>query len=290
MRIGLRAFGRFGAVLTLAGALAILPACQQQQQTSSDQADTTASNDEDREAQMAAQQLAALGGAATPETRALYTGDFLASGSLDAQSAEGAWELRLLDDYAQLRRPGLDEIGGPTSPRDFHEKGVRVTAGPLTISIQQESCTTANGVALDYSAHVLFEGVAYDGCARRGAEGGDDSSWASVLPDLIPAIDACLARASAKPARVTIASVRDEGQVSVRVREADGDRRECIANADGSAVSAYESISDIDRQNGEGDPEFLRGGSAPAARQCRTVTEAKSAVGATLGWLISKSC
>ncbi|HVY85787.1 MAG TPA: hypothetical protein VG943_11675 [Caulobacterales bacterium] len=290
MRTGFRPLRRIGAALALAGALALLPACQPQQPSGSgDEASSTAPTDEEREAQMAAQQLAALGGPANAETQALYQGDFQASGSLDA-NGEGAWELRLLNDYAQLSRPGLGEDGGVPGPRDFHEKGMRVVAGPLTITIQAQTCPISNGQNFDYTAHVLFEGVDYEGCARRGVSEGDSSTWASVLPDLIPAIDACLARASAKPARVTIASALDEGQVSVRLREADGDRRECIVTADGATVSAYESLSDVDRRNGESDPEFQRGGSAPAARHCQAVTEAKSASGASLGWLISRSC
>ncbi|HWA01705.1 MAG TPA: hypothetical protein VG841_15460 [Caulobacterales bacterium] len=282
---------RWSAALALAGALALLPACQQQQPQNAEEATSSAPSDEEREAQMAAQQLAALGGPANAETQALYQGEFQASGSLDAQgSGEGAWELRLLNDYAQLSRPGLGEDGGIPGPREFHEKGMRVVAGPLTITLQAQTCTISTGQAFDYTAHVLFEGVDYEGCARRGVIEGERPTWASVLPELIPAIDACLARVADKPARVTIASALDEGQVSVRVREADGDRRECIAAADGSTVTAYEAVSDLDRRNGEGDPEFQRGGNAPAARQCRAITEAKSAAGETLGWLISRSC
>ena len=107
---------------------------------------------------------------------------------------------------------------------------MRVVAGPLTITIMQQACTTPSGVALPYEAHVLFEGVAYQGCARRGVSEGDRPTWASVLPELIPAIDACLARVSSRPARITTANALDEGQVSVRLRESDGSRRECIAD------------------------------------------------------------
>ena len=290
MRIDLRTFGRLCAAAAFAGALA-LSACQQQQAAPADDETTTSSqSDEAREAQLAAQQLSALGGPADAQTQALYQGDFQASGSLDAGSGEGAWEMKLLNDYAQLTRPGLGDDGGVPGQRDFHAKGMRVVAGPLTITIMNESCQLPNGLSFEYSAHVIFEGVSYDGCARRGVAETEQSGWASVLPDLLPAIDACLAHAEAKPARVTIASALDEGQVSVRLREADGDRRECITTSDGSNVSAYEAVSDLDRRAGEGDPEFQRGGAQPAARHCQTVTEAKSPSGQSLGWLISRSC
>ncbi len=247
----------------------------------------TGPSNAEREAEIAATQLASLGGPATPEVRALYEGEFQASGALDALGAgEGAWELRLLDDYAQLMRPGLGQDGGLPGPRDFRENGMRVIAGPLTITLKAEECALPNGLALPYSAHVLFEGVAYQGCARRGVAEGERPTWASVLPELLPAIDACLARVSSRPARVMIASALDEEMVSVRIREADGDRRECIATADGSTVSAYESVSDLDRRAGEGEPEFQRGGNEPRAAQCRTVQAAPN----DAGWIINRTC
>lgn len=273
---------RFGCALLLAAALG-LSACQRQGEAPTE-TDMTQS-DAEREAQLAADQLAALGGPANAAQRALYEGEFHASGGLDPNSGEGteaAWELRLLDDYAQFARPGLGEDGGIPGERDYRERGMRVVAGPLTITIRQEACT-ASGLQLDYVAAVLFEGVAYEGCARRGIDDGARSTtWASVLPELMPAIDACLGRVTSRPARITFASSIDEGQVMVRIRESSGVRRECIADASGAGVSVYEPVSDLDRRAGEGDPEFQRGGSQPSGR---CVTEAQG-----LGWLIDRNC
>jgi uncharacterized membrane protein len=247
----------------------------------------------EREAAVAAEQLAALGGPATAEQRALYEGEFQASGGIDALAtdgggAEGAWELRLLDDYAQFARPGLGEDGAIPGEREYHERGMRVVAGPLTITIMQQACT-ASGIELPYVAHVLFEGVAYQGCARRGIAEGTRATWASVLPELIPAIDACMARITARPARVTFATMLDEGQVSVRLRDAEGSRRECIVNTPGSTVAVFEPISDLDRRFGEGDPEFQRGGSAPRTSGC-SAEPVVSGDGQQLGWLIRRTC
>ncbi len=272
----------FGSALLLAAALA-LSACQRQGDAPSETG--MSQTDAEREAQMAAEQLAALGGPANAEQRALYEGEFHASGGLDPNSGEGteaAWELRLLNDYAQFARPGLGEDGGIPGEREYRERGMRVTAGPVTVTIRHEACT-ASGLELEYVAQILFEGVAYEGCARRGVdEGTRSSTWASVLPELIPAIDACLARVSSRPARITFASSIDEGQVMVRIRESNGLRRECIADASGAGVSVYEPVSDLDRRAGEGDPEFQRGGSQPSGR---CVTAAPG-----LGWLIERSC
>jgi len=271
--------------LIVVGAMS-LSACQQQnpEQTES----TAGPTDEQREAAMAAEQLAALGGPASTAQQALYTGDFQASGALDNTGEEGAWELQLLDGYAQFTRPGLGEDSGIPGARDFHEHGVRVVAGALTITIRQETCNTS-GVELPYKANVLFEGVAYEGCARRGIDEGARATWASVLPELIPAIDACLARVNARPARVTFASSIDEGQTSVRIRESDGLRRDCIVDPNG-AVSLYEPVSDIDRRSGEGDPEFQRGSAQPRAQNCRTTEAISNRDGAQLGWLIHRTC
>ena len=285
MRIPIRGFG-FGVALLLAATMALC-ACSPPSQAPSDSTVTQPTNEE-REAALAAEQMAALGGPADAATRANYEGEFQASGGLDSDTGEGAWEMSLLTDYAQFTRPGLGDDGGIPGTRDFHAHGMRVVAGPLTITILQQACQ-AGPTQQAYVAHVLFEGVSYDGCARRGAQQGERPTWASELPNLIPAIDACVARVTSRPARVTFAGVIDDGQTNVRLREADGSRRECIVDASG-AVSAYDPISDIDRRGGEGDPEFQRGGSQPHADRCLTITAATGHEGASLGWLIRRSC
>ena len=230
----------------LVGACLAVSACQQEAGGPSEPA-TPPSNAE-REAAMAAEQLAALGGAANAAQR-----------------------------------------GGLAGERDYRERGFRVVAGPLTVTILEEACSTPSGVDLPYVANVLFEGVSYQGCASSGIDDSARPTWASVLPDLIPAIDVCLARAG-RGARVTFASARAEAQVSVRISEADGGRRECIAGATGAQVNVYETLADIDRRSGEGDPEFQRGGARPEARRCREVEEAVDREGESLGWLIRQTC
>ncbi len=275
-----------GALVGLVLSVAVLSACQRQS-PSGEEGPSTPTNAE-REAEIAAETVAALGGSASAEQRAQYEGEFQASGSIDALgNAEGAWELTLLSDYAQFARPGLGEDGGIPGDRDYRERGMRVVAGPLTITISQQACT-ASGVELPYTAQVLFEGVAYQGCARRGVIEGERPTWASLLPELMPAINTCVQRATSTPARVTFASALDEGEVLVRIREANGSRHECIVSGD--AVSVYEPLSDVDRRSSEGDPEFQPGGSRPAARNCRSVEAAVDRSGAQLGWLIRNSC
>ncbi|MEZ5994893.1 MAG: hypothetical protein R3C25_04005 [Hyphomonadaceae bacterium] len=273
-----------GCVLALG--CAALTACQRQ--SAAPEEEVSSPSNAEREAEIAAQTLAALGGPASAEQRAAYEGEFQASGGIDSLgSAEGAWELRLLNDYAQFSRPGLGEDGGLTGERDIRERGMRVVGGPLTITIMLQPCS-ASDVELPYTAHVLFEGVAYQGCARRGIDEGERPTWASVLLELIPAIDACLERATSRPVRVTFATTLGEGETSVRMREASGSRHECIVT--NGQVSVFETLSDIDRRAGEGDPEFQRGGNAPAGNSCRSVQAATGRDGEQLGWLIRSTC
>jgi len=181
----------------------------------------------------------------------------------------------------------LGDDGGITGERDYRERGMRVVAGAVTITIMQQACT-ASGIELPYVAHVLYEGVAYQGCARRGINESGERTWAEVLPDLIPAIDACLARATSRPVRVTFAAPLNDGETSVRLREANGSRHDCITA--GGQISVYEPLSDLDRRSGEGDPEFQRGGTRPSARGNCTPEAAVSRTGEQLGWLIRRSC
>ncbi|MET0181461.1 MAG: hypothetical protein ABW199_01100 [Caulobacterales bacterium] len=270
---------------------ALLSACNREQDEAPQ--DETATQDVGAlERAQSAEQLAALGGPASAAQRLLYEGEFQASGALgDVAAGEGAWELQLLDSYAQFVRPGLGEDGGVPGERTYYERGMRVVAGPLTITIKHEACALPNGVNLEYSAHVLFDGVAYQGCAQSGLTAGSRASWASVISDLLPAIDACLARVTEPPARVTIASIMDEGVVSVRMRQANGRRDECLAATNGARIDAFEPVADMDRRNGEGDPEFVRApGPPPSTQPCRSVDAVDGTNGARLGWLIRRTC
>lgn len=276
--------------VVVAAAVLSLSACQRQE-TAEQESGAGAEVDVQAQQRVQAEQaLSALGAAANAEQRALYDDEFTASGALaDVGAGEGVWELRLLRDYAQFVRPGLGEDGGVTGERVYRAQGMQVTAGPIVVTLRAQECPLPGGQTLPYVADVLFEGVAYQGCAQRGVGEGDRPTWASVLPELIPAIDACLARADA--ARVTQASVLGDGQVSVRLRQADGGRYGCIAAADGSRVDVFDPLLDTDRQFGEGDPEFVRApASEPRPNSCRVVTPATNEGDEILGWLVRRTC
>lgn len=274
-----------------AAALVALAACNQQKPADgdgpggSDGGTRPAMTEEDLR-QQAQKLLAGLGAPAAPAARLPYEGAF------EAVGAEPDWKMTLLNDFVTFSRPGLEEVSGVPSARDIREKGAYVMAGPLTIAVQAGACTyVEGGESYPYTATVLFEGVAYEGCARPGAgAAGQSSGWAVALPHLLPAIDACLTRVQARPGRVTYAYVNEEGQTAVRIAEADGGRSECLVAPDGATVARVDPLSDRDVFRDERDPLFTRAPAKPPASSCTTSEEVKGSNGATVGWLSRKTC
>lgn len=231
--------------------------------------------------------LAALGAPATPDVKAQYAGEFEAAG------AEPDWSATVLGDYVLFTRPGLEEVTAIPTPRDVRAQGAFIEAGPLTLTLRAGECTYGEGgEAFPFSATVLFEGVAYEGCARQSAAGAAHSSksWADALSQYLPAIDACLSRVEAKPGRVTIAYPGEEGQTSVRLVEADGGRAECVVGADGTSVASFEALADRNIVAGERDPLFTRAPTQPPAGRCYTSETVPGSNGAAIGYLSRKTC
>ncbi len=284
---------RVGRIAMLAASLlVVLAACGQRDPSSGEGApglstsDRPAMTEADLQAQSAAL-LAKLGAPAAAAARGQYEGAF------DAVGAEPDWRLTLLPDFVSFSRPGLDEITAVPSARDIRQLGAYVAAGPLSIAVTAGACTyTEGGESYPFSATVLFEGIAYEGCARPGAGEAASSSrgWATDLSQLLPAIDACLARVQARPGRVTIAYVNDEGQAAVRLLEADGGRSECLVSPDGATVAGVEPLADRDVFRGERDPLFTRAPASPPPASCYSNEEVKGSSGATMGWLSRKTC
>lgn len=246
-----------------------------------------AMTEEDLKAQSAAL-LAKLGAPASAGAKAQYEGAF------DAVGAEPDWQLTLLPDYVAFTRPGLEEVTAIPAARDYRAQGAYTQAGPLSIAIVAGACTyVEGGESYPFSATVLYDGIAYEGCARAGegaAPAAASRGWAVDLPQLLPAIDACIARATAKPARVTIAYVNEESQAAVRFLESDGGRSECLASLDGASIISVEPLADRDAFRGERDPLFTRAPASAPSGSCYASEEVKGSSGATLGWLSRKTC
>jgi uncharacterized membrane protein len=246
-------------------------------------AETNALGEEAAKAK-AQEMLASLGAPAGADVQAQYQGAFEGSG------VEPDWTLTLLNDYVSFSRPGLDEISGIPTPRDIRANGAMVTAGPLTIAVKAGACSLGEGEGdnAPYSATILFEGVAYSGCARPTDGSVARGGWTNGIGQFLPAIDACLKRASPRT-RVTIAYVNEEGAASVRLLDTDGGRTECVVSADGASVMSVSPIADRDIFNGERDPLFTRMPDAAPGGSCAT-SEPVLIGGEQVGWATRKSC
>ncbi|MGE3867521.1 MAG: hypothetical protein AB7G04_11460, partial [Hyphomonadaceae bacterium] len=141
-----------------------------------------------------------------------------------------------------------------------------------------------------YKAQVRYEGVDYEGCARRGAAASAaKEGWSSRLGALLPAIDACLARVESKPATVTIAYGNND-QTSVRRIDGEGGRYECGVANDGSRVDYWDGLADRDVLQGERDPLFVRAPAPAPKGPCVHNEAAKNAAGGAIGWYSTTSC
>lgn len=227
----------------------------------------------------------ALGPAASAEVQALFEGEF------EAVGAEPFWQMDLLADAVSFRRPGLEDVVEITQPRAYRAQGMQVQGGPLTVRLKAGACVHTSGETFAYLATVFFDGVAYEGCARRASgAGGATPTWAFLLPELIPAIDKCLERATAKPARVTIGYVVEQAQTTVRLLGSDGGRYECAVSTETGEIEYFEPIGDRDVVQGERDPLFSRAPTEAPAGQCWRSEPALSPTGEQLGWLSRKTC
>lgn len=227
--------------------------------------------------------LADLGAPASAEQSAALEGVFEAAG------AEPDWRLTAAPEFVAFERPGLDEITGVVTRREVRAAGSFMIAEPLTIAIKQEACTYgAAAENYEFRASVLFEGVVYEGCARRGgASGSAARGWAENIHQYLSAIDLCLTRVSAKPGHVTIGYVDEDGQTVVRLLESDGGRAECTLSADGTRIAALEPLSDRSVFDGERDPLFTRAPSSPPPGYASE--EVVDIDGAVIGYLSRKT-
>lgn len=164
-------------------------------------------------------------------------------------------------DYAA---PGRDESGA-----------MRIASGRLAITLAAASCVDGD-LTFPMSARVAVQGgPTLDGCAYP--------RWDNRLPDLLPAIDACLSP-RAEGARVLYAG-GENGRVLVRVAEGET-RYDCRAPRDPGGGPAITTVSDPElKLAGEGDPVFVRAPGVKPGGECYDPPEARGPGGALIGWL-----
>lgn len=219
--------------------------------------------------------LPSIGAALQDPAASPYQGDF------EAQGEEPYWTLDLLADWVSFTRLNLPGIGALPGTRRFGAEGLALEAGPLSVVLTAGPCTGASGDVHEFSAAVRHDGVLYQGCARRLA-GGDriSAGWSTNLPELMPAISLCLGRVKSAPAQVTIAYQDTEGEISVRLLDADGGRYECITKKSGKEIRYFEVIGDLDVLNGEREPLFTPAADQPPQGPCFATEPAPDGLGA----------
>ena len=115
--------------------------------------------------------------------------------------------------------------------------------------------------------------------------------WATELPELLPAIRACL-DASGQPAvGVTKAWPIAESLAGVRILAPGGERLDCVAETEGGDILLTEKVWTVSQLPGEREPLFTPHSQAePASNPCLSVSVARDAVGEDVGWLSYDVC
>jgi uncharacterized membrane protein len=182
-------------------------------------------------------------------------------------------------------------------------------AGELVAVLAEERCADTMAGAegqteFAFRAQVTEPGGRkLQGCCRAGLEGAGtpaaselatapvadfaakrEEDWARHLPDLHPAIRACLEKTPGHSPYVTKAWPMNQGMVGVRTRSGDGDWFHCIAQSDGRAVDRFDSLPRTEPPApGENLVLFTPAGQAPRPGNCweheRVLGDAKKLVG-----------
>jgi hypothetical protein len=115
-----------------------------------------------------------------------------------------------------------------------------------------------------------------------------EPAWSADLPELIAAIDACLAHDGSARA-VTRAWPMAEHLAGVRLLKEDGSRLDCVASESGAKVVLLQPVHASSHVDDEAAPLFTPGDHQPPAGRC--VTTAPAMVGARrVGWLSYPAC
>ncbi|MCP5143045.1 MAG: hypothetical protein H6926_06055 [Chromatiales bacterium] len=116
--------------------------------------------------------------------------------------------------------------------------------------------------------------------------------WWDRVRELMPALNACLARSSGENVRVTKAWWRDDGQIGMRTRNIYMGWWDCVASADGSEVSYFAPLpQDALQLPGEGLVVFTGVANRQPPGACyQNHQPVESDDGALLGWMSDLIC
>jgi hypothetical protein len=174
----------------------------------------------------------------------------------------------------------------------------------LVVTLREEACRVIapDGPPATHRAIVSVRtGEAASGCcslragydarvapaANYSAKKSDD--WARLLPDLMPAINACVAREGARGKWVAKAWPVDAGTVTVRIVETSGAAVDCVIDLAGRTTPRIEAAA-APPQTNAGNPLFYPAREQPPIVSCGTLERALNARSVTVGYLHYDPC
>jgi hypothetical protein len=115
--------------------------------------------------------------------------------------------------------------------------------------------------------------------------------WSTGLPELLPAIEACIGAAEQPAVGVTKAWPIAEDLAGVRLLTPAGDRLDCVAETEGGDVLLTERVWTVSQLPGEREPLYTpRSQAQPSSSACLSVSVARDAGGDDIGWLSYDVC
>ncbi len=182
----------------------------------------------------------------------------------------------------------------------------RLPRETLVVVLREEVCrsTMADGPPLTHRAVLSVKaGEAVAGCCtvRAGFDARvapvaqyavkKDDDWARLLPDLAPAISACVLREGARARVVTKAWPLPQGKAGVRILGTTGASVDCIVEANGRGSPAMSAVdASAAPLPGAGNPQFYLAREQPPIVNCGRLERAQSSRGTLIGYLHYDPC
>lgn len=196
-------------------------------------------------------------------------------GQVRASGTEPFWGLVVSpQDGLILTEAGAMEVRAPHVPPEAVDGGARFTSGRLDFTVTEGVCSDGmSDIAYPLKARVVVGDRTLVGCAYH--------PWDADVRSLIPAIDACLAKA---PARMPVThGYVKEGYTYVRLSASGPEETyDCVFRAGEAMVNRAEG-----QLPGERIPTFYRAPMDDPGESCAPHEEIKDDNGVLLGWSIA---
>jgi len=238
--------------------------------------------------------------------------------ALDCRGEEPGWRLdatRAAATHTTLSPKGKREVvfRGSLQALSFLAPPVVVWRGDsthlpretLVATVREEACrsTMADGPPSTHRAVLSVRaGEAVTGCCtvRAGFDarvapvanfaGKKPDDWARLLPDLAPAISACVAREGARAKAVAMAWPMNR-MAGVRIVEAGGTTVDCVVEATGRGTATITAVNAASPAiPNAGNPLFYPAREPPPIVACGRLERAQNSRGALIGYLHYDPC